>query len=160
MQPSLILVGRRYARCLTVLGGVVGVLIGCAGRPNGARAQSPGRECKAALRAGLDTSPIYVQEEVDEKALALRSSQWPRTPQELMNAPNDRWLRVDAVVEAVVDTAGRVEPCSVRLVSTTNQAWGDAVVRWAPLARYQPARIAGRPVRSHVTMRLEWERAP
>jgi hypothetical protein len=34
-------------------------------------------------------------------------------------------------VEVVVDTAGAVEPCSVRLVSTTNRAWGVEIEQWA-----------------------------
>ena len=159
MQPSRGLVGRRYVRRSTVLGAVAAVLLACAGRPDRARARSAERDCEAALRARPDTSPIYVQEAVDERALALPSYQLPRTPQELMNGPNSPGMRIAAVVEAVVDTAGQVEPCSVRLVSTTNRAWGEAVVHWGPHARYTPARIGGRPVRSRVRMSLEWERA-
>jgi hypothetical protein len=132
----------------------VAILLGaCASRSGPARAQAPGRDCTPAATAAEDTSPIYGQEAVNEKALALPSGRPPRAPQEILNAPR----RHEARAEAVVDTSGRVEPCSIRLVSATNQAWGEAVMRWARGARYQPARVGGRPVRSRVIMGLVWE---
>ena len=136
-----------------ILIAVATVLGACASRNDLAPAQPLRRDCTRAATAAEDTSPIYSQEAVNEKAIALPSPRPPRAPQEILNAPR----RHEARVEAVVDTSGRVEPCSIRLVSTTNQAWGEAVMRWARGERYQPARVGGRPVRSRVIIGLLWE---
>ena len=140
----------------TVLGAVAVILGACAGRSDPAPSPFARLNCTSVPPAGQDTSAIYLQDAVDERALALPSDRLPRTPQELLNAPRHE-ARAEAVVEAVVDTAGWVEPCSIRLVSTTHQAWGEAVVTWARSARYRPARVGGRPVRSRVRMSLTRE---
>lgn len=61
------------------------------------------------------------------------------------------------LVEAVIDTAGRPEPASVRVVSSDHHAF-DAVARDAILhARYRPGRVAGRPVRVLVRVPVAFE---
>jgi hypothetical protein len=56
-----------------------------------------------------------------------------------------------ANVQFVVDTAGRPEPRTARLLSTNSDDYAQAVLATLPKIRYQPARIADRPVRQIVT---------
>lgn len=56
-----------------------------------------------------------------------------------------------AEVEFVVDTAGLVEMQTVRVVTTNDTPFARALIAILPKYRYDPARIAGRPVRQMVT---------
>lgn len=51
------------------------------------------------------------------------------------------------VVEAVVDTAGRVEPKSVRVIEATDPAFGASALASVRGALFRPARMYGRAVR-------------
>lgn len=51
------------------------------------------------------------------------------------------------VMEFVIDTLGRVEKQSVRVLEQTNQAFGQAAQEGLLLARFEPARFGDRPVR-------------
>lgn len=53
-------------------------------------------------------------------------------------------------IEFVVDTAGRPEPATTRVMRTNNPAFSDAVVATLPTWRYQPARKNGVAVRQIV----------
>jgi protein TonB len=51
------------------------------------------------------------------------------------------------LVEAVVDTAGRVEPNSARVVDATDPAFGASALASMRRALFRPARMYGKPVR-------------
>jgi protein TonB len=51
------------------------------------------------------------------------------------------------VIEAVVDTAGRVEPRSLRVVDATDPAFGASALASVRSALFRPARMYGKPVR-------------
>ncbi len=59
---------------------------------------------------------------------------------------------VDAmvVVEFVVDTSGRVEPNSIRIVSSPHPGFRIPVVDMLVASTYRPGRMAGRAVRAFV----------
>ena len=63
--------------------------------------------------------------------------------------PEARQLGVSGtvVIEVAVDTAGRVEPGTARVVETTNPIFNAEALRVVRAAVYRPARSAGRPVR-------------
>lgn len=52
-----------------------------------------------------------------------------------------------AVIEVVVDTLGRPELRSTRLVRASDPGYGAAVLAIVPGLRFEPARLGGRPVR-------------
>jgi hypothetical protein len=56
-----------------------------------------------------------------------------------------------AEVRYVVDVTGHPEPPSIRLLSSNDREFGDAVLARVLKLRYEPATIAGRPVRQIVT---------
>ncbi|HVH10358.1 MAG TPA: energy transducer TonB [Gemmatimonadales bacterium] len=51
------------------------------------------------------------------------------------------------IVEAIIDTTGRVEEESVRVVDATDPRFNDAAKAYTRSARYTPGRVAGRAVR-------------
>jgi len=103
---------------------------------------------KEAITAGhLDTLvaslEVYTADQVDTPARAAPgSSITPRYPDALYRA------RVPGrvVVEFVVDTAGRAEPGTLGVVSSTDPRFTEAVRHAVPRARFTPALLHGRAV--------------
>ncbi len=58
----------------------------------------------------------------------------------------------DVTVEFVIDTAGRVEPGSARIVASTHELFAQAVLKVIGGWRFRPGRIEGIAVRSRVSM--------
>jgi TonB family protein len=56
-----------------------------------------------------------------------------------------------ANLEFVVDTTGRVEEGSVRVINTNERTLGEALVEVVPSWRYEPARLDGARVRQITT---------
>jgi hypothetical protein len=56
-------------------------------------------------------------------------------------------------LEFVVDTAGRPEPQTVRVVRTNDQSFAQATASTVPQWKYTPAQVAGHPVRQIVSER-------
>jgi protein TonB len=81
----------------------------------------------------------------DEAPLLLVHPE-PRYPELLRQAG----ITGRAVVEAVVDTAGRAEPASLRVVSADQAAFGDEARAVVLASRFRPGRLGGRPVRVRV----------
>lgn len=63
------------------------------------------------------------------------------------------------VFQAIVDTRGRVEPASIRLVSITDSSFELAARYTLMAAFYQPARAQGSPVRVLVQQPINYARA-
>jgi len=51
------------------------------------------------------------------------------------------------VIEVVIDTAGKPEPESLAVISSTHRAFTAAACEAILASRYRPGRIGGRPVR-------------
>jgi protein TonB len=91
---------------------------------------------------------------VVEVAARLRpGSPVPRYPDELRDAR----LEGRVLARFVVDTAGRVEPASVRIVSSTHPLFASAVRAILPTLRFTPARARGTKVRQLVELPFEFE---
>jgi len=58
-----------------------------------------------------------------------------------------------ALVEVAVDTLGRPEPRTARLVRSSDPGYAAAVLAIVPSLRFEPARMAGRPVRQIYELR-------
>ena len=61
------------------------------------------------------------------------------------------------VVQFVVDTEGRVEPESIRIVSSTHAAFEAPSRRAAERMRFRPARVNGQPVRVMISLPVDWK---
>ena len=78
-------------------------------------------------------------------------------PQEQINAllvAHARQGRV--VVRAIIDTAGRVEPTSLKIVQSPSPGFDEPTKQWALKALFRPARLHGRAVRSYVNLPFDY----
>jgi TonB family protein len=100
--------------------------------------------------AGTDTSgmavapdqPLFVFE-VDKVAAAIPGTSAPSYP-ELLKASG---IEGDAMVQFVVDTLGRAEPGSFKVLRSTHEAFGASVRVALPRMRFLPAEARGKKVR-------------
>src|SRR6266571_2482845 len=61
------------------------------------------------------------------------------------------------VVEAVIDTSGRVEDGTMRVIESSDARFNQAAKDYVRAARFRPARIAGRAVRVRLDMPVEFK---
>ena len=90
---------------------------------------------------------------VDKPAMALADNPAPRYPEVLRRASQ----RGEVVVQVVIDTTGRADMASVRIVSSDHPLLTDAVVTVLPRARFLPAETGGRKVRMWAVQRFVFE---
>ena len=55
-----------------------------------------------------------------------------------------------SVFRFVVEASGRIDRCSIAILEETSRAWSGAVLKELRVARYEPARKGGQPVRQLV----------
>jgi len=115
----------------------------------------PGTGTPGGPITGVADTGVYVPLTVDE-APELLSAPTPDYPPLLRLAG----ISGRVVVEAVVDTAGRVEPNSARVVEATDPAFGAAALASVRVALFRPARTYGRAVRVRVRLPVEFALRP
>jgi TonB family protein len=81
--------------------------------------------------------------EVDSIAVVDPNSAGPEYPKTLA----ERSVEGMVSMRFVVDSTGRVDMSTVRVVNTTHRLFAQAVITAMPKMKYRPASIAGRPVR-------------
>jgi protein TonB len=87
-----------------------------------------------------------------ERAVVAIPGAVPRYPDALRGAG----VEGRVVARFVVDTAGRVEPGSVQIVSAAHPAFAEAVRRTLPALRFRAAEAGGRRVRQLVDMPFDF----
>jgi protein TonB len=60
------------------------------------------------------------------------------------------------VLRAIVDTTGRVEPTSVRIVKSPSSAFEQPTRDWVLKALFRPARVHGRAVRVFINLPVDY----
>jgi TonB family protein len=95
---------------------------------------------------------VWSESDVDRQVSAAPGNAPPRYPATLRG----REVEGKVVVEFVVDTAGRIEPTSVRVQSATDPAFAAAVTSALPSYRYVPARVAGHRVRQRAVQPFDF----
>jgi TonB family protein len=85
---------------------------------------------------------VYAETEVDEKA-EVRSLPDPGYPPLLRRAG----VGGIVIVQLVIDTLGRAEPGSPRVVSSPNPAFNQPALNAIEHALFRPARVRGQAVR-------------
>lgn len=81
--------------------------------------------------------------EVDSIAFVDPTSAGPEYPQSLAQ----RSVEGLATLRFVIDSTGRVDMSTVRVVTSTHKLFAQAVIAAMPKMKYRPAKIAGQPVR-------------
>jgi protein TonB len=107
--------------------------------PPGGRANGTGEVAPA-------TNQIYSESQVEKPVVAIQGSAAPRYPEVLKAAG----VQGEVVAAFIVDTAGRVDPASFKVVSATNELFSAAVRTAVPGMRFLPAEIGGKKVKQQV----------
>jgi protein TonB len=94
------------------------------------------------------TGPIisdqpYFDFQVEKPAMALPNNPSPRYPEMLRGAG----VEGEAMMQFVVDTTGRAEPGSIKVIKASHELFGAAVKSVLPSMRFIPAEVGGRKVR-------------
>ena len=137
---------RARCRLAIVLTGAVVAAPLRAGAQNGAPpAARPVSAAAAATLPDARADSVYSEMQVEKTVLPLPGPR-PTYPGPLSAAH----VQGNAGVEFVVDTLGRPEPASFRVVETSNPLFADAVREALPGMRFRPAELHGRRVRQRV----------
>lgn len=103
---------------------------------------------------GDQTAPtaIFTEDQVDSAAVRDPDSDGPAYPAALQAAG----VQGSATVEFTVDTAGRADTASFRVVEATRPEFAAAVREALPRMRFRPAVAAGRPVAQVVRLPMRF----
>ena len=99
----------------------------------------------------VSTSDTYLSTQVDEPVTAVLIPA-PRYPAALRAAA----IEGEVLAQYVVDTTGRVEPGSWKVLRATHDGFREAAREAVDAGRFKPARIAGRPVRQLVQQTIRF----
>lgn len=94
---------------------------------------------------GPGSGPL-LEGQVEQPVMAVPGTAVPRYPSMLQSAG----VEGDVRAQFVVDTLGRVEPGSFKVLESTHDLFGTAVRDALTRARFQPAKLGGRNVRQLV----------
>ena len=107
----------------------------------------------APLPSGAD--PVPGAQEVDEPAAAIRQPA-PRYPAALRVAQ----VEGRVLLEFVIDTTGRVESGSLRVIESTHHGFEASARETLERSLFRPARLAGRPVRQRTLQAVAFRIRP
>lgn len=101
--------------------------------------------------APIDLAQIFNEAVVDEPPERISSPplEYPRTMQQA-------GVEGMVVLQAVVDTTGRVERGSIEVVQSTNAAFESAARRLLERSLFRPGRVRGRPVRVLIQLPIQF----
>ena len=103
------------------------------------------------VEGGLSRNEVYAEALVEERP-ALLSAPAPIYPALLKQAG----IQGRVILPAVIDTMGRVEPASVRIMKSPHPAFDQPTTDWVLKALFRPARLHGRGVRVFVNLRVDY----
>jgi len=101
-----------------------------------------------------DGNEVYLESVVEQRPELLSG---PPPYPDLLRAAG---IQGRVVLVAVVDTTGRVEPSSIKIVQTPSPGFNRSTSQWALAALFRPARIQGRAVRALVRLPLDYSVPP
>jgi len=96
-------------------------------------------------------SEVYAEALVEERP-ELLSAPPPIYPQLLKQAG----IQGRVILHAIVDTTGRVEPASVRIIKSPSPAFDQPTKDWVLKALFRPARLHGRGVRVFINLPVDY----
>ena len=98
---------------------------------------------------------VYAEGLVEERP-ALLSAPAPVYPALLKEAG----IQGRVILPAVIDTTGRVEPASVRIMKSSDPAFDQPTKDWVLKALFRPARLHGRGVRVFINLLVDYSITP
>ena len=103
------------------------------------------------VEGGLSGNEVYVEALVEERP-ALLSAPAPVYPALLKQAG----IQGRVILPAVIDTTGRVEPASVRILKSPHPGFDQPTKDWVLKALFRPARLRGRGVRVFINLLVDY----
>jgi TonB family protein len=103
------------------------------------------------VEGGLGGNEVYAEALVEERP-ALLSAPAPVYPALLRQAG----IQGRVILPAVIDTTGRVEPASVRIIQSPHPAFDQPTKDWVLKALFRPARVRGRGVRVFINLLVDY----
>ena len=103
------------------------------------------------VEGGLSGNEVYAEALVEERP-ALLSAPTPVYPALLKQAG----IQGRVILPAVIDTTGRVEPASVRIMKSPHPAFDQPTRDWVLKALFRPARLQGRGVRVFINLLVDY----
>jgi protein TonB len=94
---------------------------------------------------------VYAEAVVEERP-ALLSAPPPPYPEILKQAG----IQGRVLLNAIVDTLGKVEPNSIQIVKSPNPGFDLPARSWVLQALFRPARMHGQAVRVHITLPIDY----
>jgi hypothetical protein len=145
-MPLALIVGATAAGCATA---------GGASHPPDPRVASLLETACENTAEERDTTHVFGESDADERASVV-----PRPPVRVSPPRELRERRAPqlAILSFIVDTVGHVEPCSVRVVRTTDDRWTSFALEELATTDFVPACRAGERVRQRIShpFRLEF----
>jgi len=99
----------------------------------------------------VSTGDWYLESLVEEKP-ALLSAPQPPYPELL----RQRGIGGQVLIQAIIDTSGRAEQNSVRIIQSPDSAFDPGSRNWILQALFRPARVHGRAVRVLIQVPLDY----
>lgn len=143
MRISMLTSTGRLVAAVVVAGGVLLGACASAGGPAGGGGRRSSCPLQARDSVYLPGGPVYRDCAVDRKAQPIR-------PPRIDFQPTPGQLCYEADFELVVDSNGKPEPGTTRLVRTNSREYSDAVSRLLPTLEFRPAIRDGTAVRQIV----------
>ena len=114
-----------------------------------------GAEDSRASDMVVSGNEVYAEGLVEERP-ALLSAPAPVYPAVLKQAG----IQGRVILPAVIDTTGRVEPASVRIMKSSHPAFDQPTTDWLLKALFRPARLHGRGVRVSIHLVVDYAITP
>ncbi len=100
---------------------------------------------------GSAADQVYSEAAVDESAAIVSAP-----PLEYPPALRHAGLQGRVTVQAVIDTLGRAEPASLKVIARPNTAFDQSALAYVLHALFRPARVKGRAVRVLITVPVDY----
>lgn len=95
---------------------------------------------------------VFMESVVEERPEVLSGPQ-PQYPDLLRQAG----IQGRVIVQAIVDTTGRAEPPSVKIIQSPNPGFDQAAKNYVLRALFRPARVHGRAVRVLINLPIDFK---
>ena len=100
---------------------------------------------------GSAADQVYSEATVDERAEIVSAA-----PLEYPPALRQAGLQGRVTVQAVIDTLGRAEPASLKVIARPNTAFDESARAYVLNAVFRPARVKGRAVRVLIRVPVDY----
>jgi protein TonB len=111
-----------------------------------------GTGVEGGISTGIAPDQVFMESVVEERPEVLSGPQ-PQYPDLLRQAG----IQGRVIVQAIIDTSGRAEPPSVKVIQSPNPGFDQPAKTYVLRALFRPARVHGRAVRVLVNLPIDFK---